>query len=163
MTMEHEHKREWRWWASPERLNKVKDSMKNIETVVRERNRAYYELETGEDGEVPVVRQTNMLGLVEYRRKTEHRIPLYMNKKWRENNKGPTGERDMHEFLKLYREKHYMVHRRSRNRARNHVIRLLRRYPDIDRDVLKQKYPSVNIENLNKKDKFRGHYVPKLD
>lgn len=32
----------------------VEESMKNLETVVRERNKAYYQLETGQDGEQPV-------------------------------------------------------------------------------------------------------------
>lgn len=35
------------------KLFQVEESMSNIETVVRERNRAYYLLETGEDGEQP--------------------------------------------------------------------------------------------------------------
>lgn len=34
--------------ASPERIEKVEDSMKNIEEVVQERNRAYWELEVGD-------------------------------------------------------------------------------------------------------------------
>ena len=34
-------------------LLQVEESMKNLENVVRERNKAYYELETGQDGEQP--------------------------------------------------------------------------------------------------------------
>lgn len=37
--------------------------MKNIETVVRERNRAYFLLETGEDGERPVKDVIDAFGL----------------------------------------------------------------------------------------------------
>lgn len=36
--------------------------MKNLETVVRERNKAYYDLEVGETGERPGQFVTNFLG-----------------------------------------------------------------------------------------------------
>lgn len=36
--------------------------MKNLETVVRERNKAYYNLEVGECGERPGQLVTNLLG-----------------------------------------------------------------------------------------------------
>lgn len=38
--------------------------MENLETVVRERNRAYFELETGESGERPSVELTNCFGMI---------------------------------------------------------------------------------------------------
>ena len=50
-------------FPSPERIDKVKLSMENIETVVRERNRAYHLLETGKDGERPQKLVYNQLGL----------------------------------------------------------------------------------------------------
>lgn len=40
----------------------VKESMKNLEDVVKERNRAYWLLETGEDGERPGGRIIDELG-----------------------------------------------------------------------------------------------------
>lgn len=36
--------------------------MNNLETVVRERNKAYYDLEVGESGERPGQLVTNLLG-----------------------------------------------------------------------------------------------------
>lgn len=51
--MEHECDRQFVIFPNPERIDKVQDSMKNIETVVRERNKAYHMLETGRDGERP--------------------------------------------------------------------------------------------------------------
>lgn len=41
---------------------KVQDSMSNLETVVRERNKAYYDLEVGEICERPGELVTNELG-----------------------------------------------------------------------------------------------------
>ena len=40
----------------------VKESMENLENVVKERNRAYWLLETGEDGERPGAIETDNLG-----------------------------------------------------------------------------------------------------
>lgn len=43
-------------------------SMYNIETIVRERNKAYYMLETGEDGERPARIVSNVLGMKQVHR-----------------------------------------------------------------------------------------------
>lgn len=48
--------------------SQVQISMGNIETVVRERNRAYYQLETGTDGERPGKVVHNILGLTKFYR-----------------------------------------------------------------------------------------------
>jgi len=54
--------------------------MKNLESVVRERNRAYFLLETGETGERPGQEEENFLGLQEYRQFEEHAVPKDLNK-----------------------------------------------------------------------------------
>lgn len=54
--------------------------MKNLETVVRERNRAFHELEVGNSGERPGAEQENFLGLQEYRQFEEHTVPKELNK-----------------------------------------------------------------------------------
>lgn len=46
------------------------------------------------------------------------------------------------------------------SRDRNQVMHLLRRYPNIDKNTLSQKYPSVDIGNLIRNDKCRGHFIP---
>lgn len=63
LTMEEECKRETRMFPSPERIDKIEDSMENLEAVVRERNEAYHKLETGETGERPSKLVTSRLGL----------------------------------------------------------------------------------------------------
>lgn len=63
LTMEHECDQKYELFANPERIDKVQESMQHIETVVRERNRAYHLLETGIDGERPVTIQRNRLGM----------------------------------------------------------------------------------------------------
>lgn len=44
-------------------MDKVEESMENLEVVVRERNRAYYMLEIGETGERPVEVRKNIFGM----------------------------------------------------------------------------------------------------
>lgn len=75
LTMEQEAKDQVRLFPSPERIDKVEDSMENLETVVRERNVAYHELETGETGERPGKVEINAFGLKYY-----HKYKLYIYK-----------------------------------------------------------------------------------
>lgn len=63
LTMEQEAKNQWKLFPSPERIDKVQESMENLESVVRERNVAYHELETGETGERPGRMETSIFGL----------------------------------------------------------------------------------------------------
>lgn len=160
--MEHEAIEAHKLFPSPERIDKVKESMENLETAVRERNRAYFELETGETGERPGRMVHNQLGMAFFYRSFEHVIPYFMNRKWREEHKFQYGGSAVFKFLRKYREKLWNTKRKAKNRDRNEVIHLLKRNPELSRDLLKQKFPSVNIERLEKLDKFRGHYVPKV-
>lgn len=63
LTMEHECEVKIELFPNPERIDKVQESMNNIETVVRERNKAYHLLETGRDGERPARVEANILGM----------------------------------------------------------------------------------------------------
>lgn len=63
LTLEHECERTYELFPSPERIDKVQESMDNLETVVRERNKAYHMLETGRDGERPLRTETNRIGM----------------------------------------------------------------------------------------------------
>lgn len=163
LTMEHESNEKGHLFPSPERLDKVKDSMKNLEDIVRERNKAYHELETGETGERPGRFVSNQLGIRFFYREFEHLVPRFMNRKWRENHKFQFGGFAVRKFLRKYHESIYNVKRKSRNRDRNQVMHLLRRNPNMDRQVLAEKFPGVDIEKLVRDDKIRGHFIPKVD
>lgn len=163
LTMEYESKEEHRLFPSPERIDKVTKSMKNLEQVVRERNRAYYELETGITGERPGKLVTNVIGLNTYFRAAQHIIPSRLNQKWHKKLQHNGSGFAVFKFLKFYREKLWNAKRRQRNRDRNEVINLLKRNPNLDRRTLQTKFPEVNIERLEKIDAFKGHYVPKID
>lgn len=63
-------------------------------------------------------------------------------------------------FRKLYREKLYLAKRRSKNRDRNEVMHLLRRNPNLSKDLLAERFPHVDIKKLVREDKIKGHFVP---
>lgn len=64
MTLEEAAKEAKEPMPSPERTDKVEQSMKNLEEVVRERNKAYWELEVGEGltGERPQAFRRDIFG-----------------------------------------------------------------------------------------------------
>lgn len=51
-----------------------------------------------------------------------------------------------------------IVYFHSRNR--NEVMHLLRRNPNLDKSLLAEKFPTVDIAKLVRENKVRGHYVP---
>lgn len=115
LTMEHECNDKMELFPNPERIDKTNLSMKNLETVVRERNRAYYMLETGSTGEQKRYRRENELGVMFNYAETEHYIPQEMNSAWRQKyNKRPRGNA-VSKFLLYYRERMYNE-KRKRNK-----------------------------------------------
>ncbi|KAJ8732911.1 hypothetical protein PYW07_015510 [Mythimna separata] len=162
-TMEHECNDKMRLFPNPERIDKVQESMNNIETVIRERNVAYYQLETGETGERPVEDVVNLFGLREKYEKKEYYIPRFMNTRWvrpyLEN--GFITSAAVKKFYRLYKEKEYNVERKAKNKDFRHVQHLLKRFPDMSMETLKAEYPNVDIEKAKRSRKARGHFMPK--
>ncbi|XP_016844335.1 39S ribosomal protein L47, mitochondrial isoform X2 [Nasonia vitripennis] len=148
MTMEHACNEAYELFPSPERIDKVQESMKNIETVVRERNEAYYQLETGETGERPTKYVWNILGMKQFYRLKQHLIPKHLNTKWKQRHLFGYGGHAVRKFQKLYREKLWNEKRRAQNREKNAVISLLKKFPNVDIDTLKEKYPSVDMDKI---------------
>lgn len=157
MTMEHECKEKHRLFPSGERIDKVKISMENLETVVKERNRAYYELETGEPGVREEEEIDTPLGITAKYITQEYTIPKEVNREWKESRK--YGGYAVAKFRRLYREKELLAKRKEKNRNKNHVIKLLQRFPELDLNLLKDKYPDVDIDKILAKDLVRPHYV----
>ncbi|XP_071451048.1 large ribosomal subunit protein uL29m [Hetaerina americana] len=147
LSMEHESKEMMRLFPNPERLDKVEESMTNLEEVVRERNRAYYMLETGEDGERPVRLVINRLGIRFFYKMKERAIPHQRNLKWwRGLQVGHDNPLSVGSFLRLYREQLYLAKKRKRTRNLNHVQHLMRRFPHLDLEAVRKQYPEVDLE-----------------
>jgi large subunit ribosomal protein L47 len=87
--------------------SQVEESMKNLEEVVRERNRAYFLLETGETGERPGAEVENFLGLPEYQQHEEHILPKEDNKPYlKAKSEEPVVDSEEKKwFLTRFREK----------------------------------------------------------
>ncbi|XP_066156144.1 large ribosomal subunit protein uL29m [Euwallacea fornicatus] len=158
LTMEEEAKQQVQLFPSPERLDKVEDSMENLETVIRERNKAYHELETGETGERPGKVMKNIFGLNYYYKMCEYPLPKNMNRKWSEKYKFFKYDRDVEEFLVKYGEKIYIKRKREERRNFRRVIALLNQFPNMDMTALKQQYPGVDIEKAKLSRKYRPHF-----
>ncbi|CAD1469800.1 unnamed protein product, partial [Heterotrigona itama] len=114
LTMEEIYKREYKYFPNPERIDKVEDSMANLESIVRERNKAYYMLETGTTGERPVTLKYNPLGLRFRYRLQQYSRPKHANPEWHKTHKFGYGGYAVSKFLRLYREKLWNEKRKSR-------------------------------------------------
>ncbi|KAF5281279.1 hypothetical protein FQA39_LY05165 [Lamprigera yunnana] len=155
LTMEHEYNEKCNLFPNPERLDKVIESMENLEEVVRERNRAYYELETIEIGEQPEKTITSPFGLSVQYKLTEHSIPKEVNAKWQKEQEVKCRPQDVQNFLLKYKEQQYIKNKRKQRRDFNHVIGLLNRFPKMDMDALKDQYPDVDIEKAKASRKYK--------
>ncbi|XP_011495843.1 PREDICTED: 39S ribosomal protein L47, mitochondrial [Ceratosolen solmsi marchali] len=156
LTMEHACNDEYVIFPNPERYDKVEESMKNLENVVRERNEAFYFLETGESGERPSVYVNNILGLKQCYKLCQHIIPKYCNLSWKEKHRFGFNGYAVRKFLRLYREKLWNIKRKNRNRESNAAITLLKKFPDLDIEALKHKYPSIDINKVLRHNKLKG-------
>ncbi|XP_004931963.2 39S ribosomal protein L47, mitochondrial [Bombyx mandarina] len=161
-TMEHECNERVRLFPNPERIDKVEESMNNIESVIRERNIAYYKLETGETGERPVKDVINLIGMPEKYQPSEYDTPKFMNTRWVRPylKHGFINSLAVKKFRRLYNEKIHSEVRKAHNRDFNHVQHLLKRFPNLDMDTLKAEYPNVDIEKAKRTKKSRGHFMP---
>ncbi|XP_076753666.1 mitochondrial ribosomal protein L47 [Xylocopa sonorina] len=159
LTMEEFYKQEWQYFPNPERIDKVEDSMANLESVVRERNKAYHMLETGTSGERPAEMNFNPLGLRCLHQMEQHSIPKHMNTEWHKTHKFTYGGYAVRKFLRLYREKLWNEKRRLRNRQNNKVAILLRTFPNLDLEAVKEQYPLADIEKIKRTRKADGHFI----
>jgi len=75
LTMEHAHKIRNRALPNPERIDRVNETMENIEKIVHERNDAYLRLETGEGADPPERKVTSFVGFTYKKQATEHILP----------------------------------------------------------------------------------------
>lgn len=157
LTMLEESRDQIELFPSPERLEKVEQSMINIEEVVKERNKAYYELEVGngETGMRPSVFRRDLFGIHKIHSCSQHLIPYWMNRKFR-NLEGPGFGKEVNSFINKYHEN------KTRKRARRileqwlYVRQVLRRFPDVNIEELKALYPKVPVEYLKENLDFFG-------
>lgn len=146
LTMEYDAKKECELFPSPERIDKVEESMENLEEVVRERNRAYYELETGETGERPFEMRQDIIGR-EYRYDmSEHVIPEALSDTPAEEFYDC--DKDVEDFQLRLQEKEHIAKVKESRRRMSIVKRLLKQNPNLDEEALQNEYPEIDIEKV---------------
>ena len=162
LTQEHAFKVALEHMPNPERIDKVEESMDNLEEVVRERNRAFYELETGESGEKERIIRSGPFGIDEGYVKQEHYLPRKYNVEYRKmlryryfvshNNK--VVKEFQNRFLEMKRKEDHM----ERLRQMRMVAWILNRFPDSDEEAIAEKYPKADINAVKRWYKVRGHH-----
>jgi len=130
MTMADEYKRQSELFPSPERLEKVEESMENLLDVVAERDRAVSLLETGESCEPGRRWAYNALGIGYWHKCTEHFIPIHMNRRFQQTT--AFSGLWQHRFIKLRREQK-LAERSRKLRKINGKIRAYKKvFPDAE-------------------------------
>jgi large subunit ribosomal protein L47 len=130
LTMQEAYKDEFIAMPNPERVDKVEMSMENLEEVVRERNKAFYQLEVGVSGERERVHRQDCFGRVVPYKKREHVMPYHMNTSYRQKLRFRflnTGRADVLDFQARLREKMYA----SERGIENTQMRMVRYYSQV--------------------------------
>ncbi|XP_063264153.1 large ribosomal subunit protein uL29m [Prinia subflava] len=133
LTLEQESKRQRKPMPSPERLEKVETSMKNIDLVVREREIALRLLQTGHEKPVPGEWRQDFLGRTFWYSYKEWPIPWHLNKKHKKKR-----------FYYLPHVNHFIrlrIEKALRKRARQQSLERTRQ------KVLERKFPDIAVKS----------------
>ncbi|KFW90199.1 hypothetical protein N336_11015, partial [Phalacrocorax carbo] len=129
LTLQQESKRQIRPMPSPERLEKVEKSMKNIDLVVREREIALRLLQTGHEKPAPGEWRHDFLGRTYWYTYKEWPIPWYLNKK--HNKRKFYYLPHVNHFIRLRLEKSLRGRARRRNLEKTRQKVLERKFPHL--------------------------------
>lgn len=141
-TMQEASKNEYELFPSPERIDKIEESMANLENVVRERNDAYWQLEVSPcaTGERPSVFRRDVFGRHRWHRCSQHIVPYQSNWHFR-NTQGPGRPSETETFFNKYREMRRKHYNYFRARTARYLRDLFRRFPDADADYIATLHP----------------------
>lgn len=151
-TMLEAAKEESEVFPSPERIDKVEESMGNLENVVRERNKAYWQLEVSPcaTGERPALHRRDVFGRLKYYKCSQHLVPYRSNNIFR-NLTGPGKQEECGNFFRLYREQQRKLFNSKRSQKARYLRNLLRRFPNADVEYLQElnpEFPPGYIKHL---------------
>lgn len=161
LTMQTAYKEANEHMPNEERVDKVEISMENLEEVVRERNRAYFELETGGSGERERVVRQGPFGMPVGYKMREHAIPFKLNSSYRKmlrNRFATCNSETVRKFVRRYMEKKVSEERTARMKQLRRCANLLKRFPESDEEALKEKFPLVDINAVKRWKRVLGHH-----
>lgn len=141
-TMQEACKEEKELFPSPERLDKVEESMASLEEVVRERNKAYWQLEVSPcaTGERQRVFRRDIFGRPRWMKCSQHIVPYQFNSKFR-NSQGPGKPEETNWFFNRYKEMKRSQYNGTRSRTARHIRDIFRRFPDADVEYIADSHP----------------------
>ncbi|XP_028915597.1 39S ribosomal protein L47, mitochondrial [Ornithorhynchus anatinus] len=148
LTLEQEAKRQVLPMPSPERLEKVIESMDAIDTVVQERDRALRLLQTGQEYPRPGAWRRNILGQVIWHKFKQWAIPWYVNRRYKRKRfyAMPYTE----PLQRLILEKHLAAAARKKNREEKREKLLERKFPSYAAKKAKLKAELENAPELQR-------------
>jgi len=159
LTMAEAYKAEMVPMPNPERLDKVEESMENLEEVVRERNRAFYNLEVGWHGERDRVYRKDCFGQEVPYKPVEHQMPFIMNSGYRKklNHRflNPRNSITV-DFMRRMKEREKMKDSWMKNNEMREAARVVRRFPEVDLEALQDRFPSVDPGKLMRWIRVKG-------
>uniref|UniRef100_A0A8B9TRD4 Large ribosomal subunit protein uL29m n=1 Tax=Anas platyrhynchos TaxID=8839 RepID=A0A8B9TRD4_ANAPL len=129
LTLEQESKRQQKPMPSPERLEKVQKSMKNIDLVVKERETALRLLQTGHEKPVPGEWRNDFLGRTYWYTYKEWPIPWYLNKKYKKRKFFYLPH--VNHFIRLRQEKYLRARVRRQNLEKRRQKVLQMKFPHL--------------------------------
>ncbi|NWU76737.1 RM47 protein, partial [Onychorhynchus coronatus] len=129
LTLQQEAKRQLKPMPSPERLEKVEESMKNIDLVVKEREVALRLLQTGHEKPVPGEWRHDFLGRTFWYSYKEWPIPWHLNE--RHKRKRFYYLPHVNNFIRLRIEKFLRQRARRQNLERTRRKVLERKFPHL--------------------------------
>lgn len=143
-TMQEAAREENEVFPSPERIDKVEQSMANLENVVRERNKAYWELEVSpcSTGERPSVYRRDIFGRYRWHKASQHLAPYQSNFKFR-NSQGPGQVHEVEWFFNKYKEMKRKQYNLRRSTTARHIREIFRRFPNADVDYIAEQHPEL--------------------
>jgi len=149
-------------FPNPERIDKVQESMKNIENVVRERNKAYWELEVaqGETGDRKAVFRKDIFGRYVVHHCDQHLIPKRLNKSWKELH-GPGYGAGVDEFLLWYKWRQRKTKKYVLLKQAHEARYLKQRFPNLSWDYLQEVFPEAPIKNIPDNEVYKLAPKPK--
>uniref|UniRef100_A0A670I342 Large ribosomal subunit protein uL29m n=1 Tax=Podarcis muralis TaxID=64176 RepID=A0A670I342_PODMU len=129
LTLEQEAKRQRLPMPSPERLDKVKDSMDRMDLVIQEREDALRLLQTGQEKERPGEWRHDFLGRVFWYTFREWPIPWYLNAKHK--RKRFYYLPNVNRFNRLRLEQYLRNESKKRNMQKQREKRLKKQFPHL--------------------------------
>ncbi|XP_012968506.1 39S ribosomal protein L47, mitochondrial isoform X2 [Mesocricetus auratus] len=132
LTLEQEAKRQRLPMPSPERLEKVVDSMDALDKVVQEREDALRLLQTGQEKARPGAWRRDIFGQIFWHKFKQWPIPWYLNKK--HNRKRFFTMPYVDRFIRLRVEKQARIEARKKSLQRKKERILQAKFPHLSED-----------------------------